>query len=158
MTVLSFVPTTVMVRSDPTIRCSKNTRMRTRDKVSSALSLRVASTSRPSCTPSDRLDEGRCACLSALQESEGLVIGIQRGGRGRKKLELARCPARTKLPADGRRSSQVVRQGSAKASFVGSIPTSASSSKLQFGNGLDRAGEESPAEAPANRTRTALFA
>ena len=149
MTVLSFVPTTVMVRSDPTIRCSKNTRMRTRDKVSSALSLRVASTSRPSGTPSDRLDEGRCACLSALQESEGLVIGIQRGGRGRKKLELARCPARTKLPADGRRSSQVVRQGSAKASFVGSIPTSASNSNPRLEKELQIHRPQVPAKVPA---------
>jgi hypothetical protein len=35
-----------------------------------------------------------------------------------------------------RRGSQVVRQGSAKASFVGSIPTLASNSKLHFCNEL----------------------
>jgi hypothetical protein len=37
-----------------------------------------------------------------------------------------------------RRGSQVVRQGSAKASFVGSIPTSASNFKLHFCNELQQ--------------------
>jgi hypothetical protein len=45
-----------------------------------------------------------------------------------------------------RRGSQVVRHGSAKAAFVGSIPTLASNSKLHFCNGLQMPEEASASE------------
>ena len=47
---------------------------------------------------------------------------------------------------DGGRGSQVVRHGSAKAAFVGSIPTLASNSKLHFCNGLQMPEEASASE------------
>jgi hypothetical protein len=46
----------------------------------------------------------------------------------------------------------VVRQGSAKASFVGSIPTSASKSKLPKGNKLQMPEEASASESASEIT------
>jgi hypothetical protein len=50
------------------------------------------------------------------------------------------------------RGSQVVRQGSAKASSVGSIPTSASKSKLPKGNKLQKPEEASASESASEIT------
>src|ERR1043166_675462 len=52
-------------------------------------------------------------------------------------LSLATTPEKHIVCAHGRRGSQVVRHGSAKAAFVGSIPTLASSLLRQYtGNAL----------------------
>ena len=68
----------------------------------------------------------------------------------RKTVERLKTCVHTKLlyfaHRSKRRGSQVVRQGSAKALCVGSIPTSASNSKLQFCNGLQMPEEASASE------------
>jgi hypothetical protein len=51
-----------------------------------------------------------------------------------------------------RRDSQVVRHGSAKAAFVGSIPTLASKSKLPKGNKLQQPEEASASESASEIT------
>jgi hypothetical protein len=52
------------------------------------------------------------------------------------------------LRAPQRRGSQVVRHGSAKAAFVGSIPTLASNSKLPKGSELQNPEEAVPVKVP----------
>ena len=61
---------------------------------------------------------------------------------------LAPGGLRIKLCPPFRRDSQVVRQGSAKALFVGSIPTPASNFKLPKGNQLQKPEEEVPVKVP----------
>ena len=135
----------MMVDSDSLVNTARPTRQRQR----TVQAERGVAKIRP------RFERQRARALR-LKERDSLSRGRGVADRGDfvneivlGKVSLASAWGIINLPSDLGRGSQVVRHGSAKAAFVGSIPTLASNSKLRLDKGLQISQTQSASKVPA---------